>query len=84
MTPTEARLVDLVAEAWDATDTAPSEVVLTAGTRLPDVMDSVTLAVLIVLVEEEWAFEMDDELIEPAIFRTIGALAAFVEGSIRT
>jgi len=45
---------------------------------LPDVLDSDGLASIIVMVEEEWGIEIQDDQIELEIFEDLIALTRFV------
>jgi acyl carrier protein len=78
MTTTVERLTQLIDEARRATDREPLDPPPAADTFLPEVIDSLVLATLIVLIEEEWDFEFADDMIEPEIFETLDALARFV------
>ena len=75
----ELRLRGLIDEALAASERDPLEESLGANEFLPDLLDSVTLATLIVLIEEEWDFVIEDEEVEPELFESVGSLAAFVE-----
>lgn len=47
-------------------------------TFLPDLLDSEGLTSLILMIEEEWGFALDDDQIELEIFQDVRSLASFV------
>lgn len=69
------RLVD---EARQLTDREALAEPVAVDAPLAAVIDSMSLATLIVLVEEEWGIEFADEEIDPEHFATVGALAALL------
>ena len=79
MTPTEQMIVRLVDAARAATDGDVLTEPLDATSFLPEVLDSLALMALIGLVEDTWGFEVDDDEIDPAVFRTVQSLAEFVD-----
>ena len=66
-------------EALLSSDAEPlSGVPQDADLFLPDVLDSVGVATLLVLIEEHWDLEIDDEEIEPESFESLSTVADFV------
>lgn len=79
-----AALFPLIEEALAATDQEPlGDVDESQDLFLPDVLDSVALATLIVLIEEEYDIEIDDEEIDPEQFQTLASIAQLIETKIR-
>jgi acyl carrier protein len=73
----EKRLRVLIDEALLITDNEPLEKDLD-DFLLPEVLDSVGMAALITLVEEEWSFEIEDEEIDADTLETMEGLAMFI------
>lgn len=84
MTPADvaARLHMLIAEALEASGRDPLPA-LSDDDFLPAALDSVVLSALLVMIEDEWGFEVADDEIEPQIFETIKTLTRFVEDKVQ-
>jgi acyl carrier protein len=74
------RLREMVQEALRATeDKEPYEGDITEDLFLPEVLDSVGLAALIVMIENEWALQISDDEIAPDVFEDLRSLSGFVQ-----
>ncbi|HEU4481080.1 MAG TPA: hypothetical protein VFS18_04275 [Actinomycetota bacterium] len=73
----------LVDEALAASDAEPlTGVPEDADLFIPDVLDSVGVATLLVLIEAHWEIEIDDEEIDPEVFESLSNVAAFVRSRV--
>jgi acyl carrier protein len=79
---TYATLVRLIDEARIATDQEPLGQVPGDDLFLPEVLDSLALATLIALIEDQWDIEFSDDEIEPQVFESLGELNRFVKQKI--
>ena len=75
----EPRLRRLIDDALKSSGREPLEQDIGPQELLLGLLDSLTLATLIVLIEEEWDFAIEDEEVAPELFESIGALTRFVE-----
>ena len=74
----EARIRELIDEALSITDHEPLEDDLGDDFLLPEVLDSVGMAALITLIEEEWSIEIEDEEIDIETLETVDGIARLV------
>ena len=72
------RLSELIADALDVCGREPVGEIRTED-FLPSFLDSVVLSSLLVMIEDEWDFEITDEEIGPEQFETLGTVAGLVE-----
>lgn len=49
---------------------------------LPDILDSLALAALLTMIEEEWSVHIDDAELDPAHFTDVESIAAFISKKI--
>jgi acyl carrier protein len=78
----EMRLRSLVRKALTVSGKPDPGDEISDETYLPDLLESTTLAALIVLIEEEWGFEIADEDIDPERFESLPALAGLVQEKV--
>jgi acyl carrier protein len=76
---TMAVLRQLVGEARETSEQPPLDLTIEADEPLSAYLDSMALASLILLVEDHWGIELEDDDIDPANFATLRTLAAFLE-----
>ncbi len=68
----------LLDEALLATDQEPLGAELETDVFLPDVVDSLVIGTMIVLIEERWDLDVDEEDIDPEVFNSLSSVADFV------
>lgn len=73
------RLSDLVNEARCAADQEPLTDPVPIDGALAAYVDSMALAALVMLVEQEWEIELDDDDISPEHFANLRSLAQLIE-----
>lgn len=78
---TYQRLVALVDAARESNEQEPLAAPPSPEDPLVSVLDSLGLATLVLLVEEEWGIEFEDDDLDPDNLATLDALARFVSRS---
>jgi acyl carrier protein len=73
------RIKDLIPEALEQTTGGELEGPVTDDMFIPDVLDSIGVAMLIELCEDEWDVRFADEELGPELFENVVALAEAIE-----
>lgn len=77
----QMRLRELVAEALESCAQGPLEHI-ERDELLTSSLDSVVLAALLVLIEEEWNIEISDDEIDPKNFESLDSIALLVDSKL--
>ena len=73
------RLQELACDARVATDQPALVEPIPPTAPLAGYIDSMAVAVLVVLIEEEWRIELEEEEIDPDNFASLTSLAGLIE-----
>ena len=73
------RIKELISEALDLTTGDRIEGSIPDDQFIPDLLDSIGVAMLVDLCEDEWKMRFDDEELEPELFESVVTLASAVE-----